>query len=47
VVEALEYGLMDAGENVKVGGDGVYGKPRTERPMPRGPQKFGWTPFDV
>ena len=47
VVEALEYLLMDAGENVKIGGEGVYGQPRIARPMPTGPAKFGWSPHDI
>lgn len=47
VVEAQEYGLMDAGESVKVGGEGVYGQPRVARPVPVSPQKFGWSPHDI
>jgi hypothetical protein len=52
VVEALEYALMDAGENVKVGGAPVasagaqQGGFRTP-PMPQGPGKFGWSPHDI
>lgn len=47
IVEAAEYALMDAGENVQVGGQGSFGQPRVARPTPSTATPFGWSPHDM